>query len=628
MKKLRLFFAVIVGLFLTGILSAQQSQPYGGSIGKTLDESKEWWPTPITPPQDAPNIIWILIDDVGFGASSTFGGLIPTPTFDSLADNGLRYTNFHTCAICAPTRSALLTGRNSGTVHMSGFAHYWGSAGFPGWDGYIPEKDGTVAEILKNAGYATFAVGKYGVTPDAEATDAGPFDHWPLGKGFEHFFGFLGSETDQYHPDLVQDNLHVTPDGRHFSEQCTDKAIEYITKEKKANPDKPFFLYYSPAAVHAPHQVPDDWRDKYKGMFDDGWDAYRQKVIANQKKMGLIPGNAQLPVANPHMKDWKTLTPDQQKLYARFMEVYAAYLTYTDYQVGRVINTVKQLGQLDNTLIFVMIGDNGASKEGSDNGVVEKAWGPRYDKNVTEADYLKKNENAIDNIGKPETEPNYPLGWAQACNTPFKYWKQDANSEGGTHNPLIVFYPKKITEKGGLRNQYGHVTDILPTTLELVGIKAPSSIRNIQQDALQGISLGYSVNNKTAASQHTQQYYYIFGSRAIYKDGWKAAAAHHPDAIDLSQFGGSPVPKSDYSKDVWELYNMNEDFNELHDLSKTNPEKLAELKDLLDKELQANHVYPLINWEDVYQQKFINSKKSKTFKAPPPPASKKETPAR
>lgn len=619
-KQLNLFF---LSLWILSVnVNAQGDQSYKGSIGKTFDESKEWWPEPVKAPAGAPNIIWILIDDVGFGASSPFGGLIKTPMFDSLAANGLRYTNFHTTAICAPTRAALLTGRNSGTVHMSGFAHYWGSAGFPGWDGYIPEKDGTVAEILQQAGYTTFAVGKYGVTPDAEATDAGPFDHWPLGKGFEHFFGFLGSETDQYKPALIEDNASETPDGRHFSEQLTDKAISYISKTKKANPDKPFFLYYAPGAVHAPHQVPDDWRDLYKGQFDEGWDVYREKVIANQKKLGVIPASATLPPANPHMKPWKSLTPAQQKVYARFMEVYAAYLTYTDYQVSRVVNYIKQTGQLDNTLIFVMIGDNGASKEGTDNGVVEKAWGPRYDKTITEAGYLTKVEGAIDEIGKPETEPNYPLGWAQACNTPFKYWKQDANSEGGTHNPLIVFYPKKITDKGSLRNQYGHVIDVLPTTLEMAGVQAPASIKNIAQDTLQGISLAYSINDAKAISKHTKQYYYIFGSRAIYKDGWKAAAAHHPDAIDVSAFGGTPVPKSDFDKDVWELYNISEDFNELTDLSKKHPEKLAELKTLLDKELKENNVYPLINWEDVYQQKFINSRKAQTFKAPPPPPGK------
>jgi arylsulfatase len=284
---------------------------------------------------------------------------------------------------------------------------------------------------------------------------------------------------------LIEDNASQTPDGRHFSAQLTDKAISYIAKQKKAAPDKPFFLYYSPAAVHAPHQVPDDWRDTYKGQFDEGWDVYRDKVFVNQKKLGVIPAYAQLPDRNPNVKAWNSLAPDQQKLYARFMEVYAAYLTYTDYEISRVVNYLKEINQLDNTLIFVMIGDNGASKEGTDDGVVEKRRNPRYDKTITQAQYLEKNVEQIDEIGKPETEPNYPLGWAQACNTPFKYWKQDANSEGGTHNPLIVFYPKKIQDKGSLRTQYGHVTDILPTTLEFVGLQAPKSIRNIPQEDIQ-----------------------------------------------------------------------------------------------------------------------------------------------
>lgn len=624
MKKLKIIYLTAASILVSLSMLAQTGQPYGGKIGKTLGESTEWWPDPVKPPKDAPNVIWILLDDVGFGASSSFGGLIKTPMIDSLANNGLRYTNFHTCAICAPTRAALLTGRNQHAVHMGGFAHYWGSAGFPGYDGYIPEKDGTIAEILKQSGYATFAVGKYGVTPDAEATDAGPFDHWPLGKGFEHFFGFLGSETDQYKPALVEDNASQTPDGRHFSAQLTDKAISYIAKEKKAAPDKPFFLYYSPAAVHAPHQVPDEWRDLYKGQFDEGWDVYREKVFANQKKLGVIPAYAQLPDRNPNVKAWNTLAPDQQRLYARFMEVYAAYLTYTDYEISRVVHYLKEIDQLDNTLILVMIGDNGASKEGTDDGVVEKQRNPRYDKTITQAAYLKKNEEQIDEIGKPDTEPNYPLGWAQACNTPFKYWKQDANSEGGTHNPLIVFYPKKIKDKGTLRTQYGHVTDILPTTLEFVGLQAPKSIRNIPQEDVQGISLVYSFDNATAASRHTEQYYYIFGSRSIYKDGWKAAAAHHPDNVDLSAFQTQARPESNFDKDKWELYNLNEDFNERVDLAQKNPQKLAELKALFDATAKKYNIYPMIDWADVYDQKFINSNKAVNYKAPPPPPGKKK----
>ena len=590
-------------LFIVQQINAQQEQSYQGKIGKTLTDSKEWWPEAVKPPSGSPNVIWILLDDVGFGASSTFGGLIKTPTFDSLAANGLRYTNFHTCAICAPTRAALLTGRNSASVHMSGFAHTILSAGFPGWDGKIPSADGTVAEILRDNGYNTFAVGKYGVTPDEDATDAGPFDRWPSGKGFEHFFGFLGSQTDQYKPDLVEDNAHVATDGRNLNEQITDKAITYIDRQKKAAPNKPFFLYYAPGAVHAPHQVPPQWMDMYKGKFDEGWDVYREQVLANQKKLGLIPANAQLPDRSPGVVVWNTLSADQKKLYARFMEIYASYLTYIDDQIGKLINHLKDINQLDNTMVFVMIGDNGASKEGTYNGVISQS---PIDKQLTAEQAVQKNLQQIDDIGSPKgTQTNYPLGWAQACNTPFKYWKQDANSEGGTRNPLIVFYPKGIKDKGTIRNQYSHVIDILPTTLEFVGIKAPQSIRGIKQDSIQGTSLLYSFNNATAASKHTQQYYYIFGSRSIYVNGWKAETFHHPDYIDerLKDSTQLLAINRDFDKDLWELYNLNDDFNERIDLAKKYPEKLKELQAKFDAEATAHNLYPLIDWDDVLHRR-------------------------
>jgi arylsulfatase len=499
-------------------LHAQSAQPYQGVVGRTLAESKEWWPEPAKAPAGAPNVVWILLDDVGYGASETFGGLIHTPTFDTLANNGLRYTNFHTTAISAPTRSALLTGRNSASVHVSGFSHTVMSAGFPGWDGRLPATAGTIAEILRDNGYNTFAVGKYGVTPDEEATDAGPFDHWPTGKGFDHFFGFLGSQTDQYKPDLVEDQAHVRPDGRHLNDQITDKAIFYIDRQEKVAANKPFFLYYAPGATHAPHQVDKYWSDQYKGKFDKGWDAYREEVFERQKKLGVIPANAVLPDRNADIKAWESLTPEEKKLYARFMEVYAGYLTYTDFEVGRLVNHLKEIGQLDNTLIFVSIGDNGASKEGTLNGDIDRSL---WNKQLTEQENINYNLNKIGEIGtSAATEGNYPLGWAQAANTPFRFWKQDANSEGGTHNPLIVYWPKGIKEKGGIRTQYSHVIDVLPTTLDLVGIKAPEEIRGIKQQPVEGISFADSLNDANAAWHHNEQYYYIFGSRSIYKDGW------------------------------------------------------------------------------------------------------------
>ena len=582
-------------------------QPYQGTVGKTLAESKEWWPAPVRPPAGAPNVVWIILDDVGFGASSAFGGIIRTPTFDSLADNGLRYTNFHTAGICAPTRSALLTGRNHHFVHEGGFSHTVLSAGFPGWDGRIPSTDGTIAEILRDNGYNTFGVGKYGLTPDEDATDAGPFDRWPSGKGFDHFFGFLGSQTDQYVPDLFEDNAHVTPDGRHLNDQITDKAISYIARQKKAAPDKPFFLYYSPGATHAPHQVDKYWSDQYKGQFDEGWDVFREKVFLNQKRKGIIPANAQLPERNPEIAAWNKLTPDEKKLYARFMEIYAGYLTYTDFEVGRLINYLKESHQLDNTLVFVIIGDNGASKEGTFHGVINKDV---FAKALPDEQAIKDNLDKIGEIGTGEgKQTNYPLGWAQAANTPFKYWKEDANSEGGTRNPLIVFYPKGIPHTGEVRTQYGHVNDLLPTTLEFIGIKAPEYIRGIRQDSIQGTSLLYSFNDARAASRHAEQYFYIFGARSVYKDGWKAETLHHPDIIDLNLHGwNSDSLGHSFDKDVWELYNLNEDFNERIDLAKKYPEKLAELKAQFDLDAQRYHIYPFIDWDDVFHRRFHNNK--------------------
>ncbi|HEY1256447.1 MAG TPA: arylsulfatase, partial [Terracidiphilus sp.] len=571
LKTLTSALILAVGARLS--LHAQEAQPYQGTVGRTLAESKEWWPEPVKAPAGAPNVVWILIDDVGFGAAGTFGGLIQTPTFDALANNGLRYTNFHTCAICAPTRSALLTGRNSASVHESGFSHVSMSAGFPGWDGRVPATAGTIAEILRANGYNTFAVGKYGITPDEEATDAGPFDHWPTGKGFDHFFGFLGSATDQYKPDLVEDQAHVTPDGRHLSDQITDKAIFYIDRQKKAAPDKPFFLYYAPGATHAPHMVDRYWSDQYKGKFDEGWDVFREKVFERQKQLGVIPANAVLPDRNPNIKAWDSLTPDEKKLYARFFEVYAGYLTYTDFEVGRLINHLKEIGQLDNTLIFISIGDNGASKEGSLEGSIDRSIAR---KPVSEEENVAYNLAKIDKIGTPEAHAgNYPLGWAQAADTPFKYWKSDANSEGGTHNPLIVYWQKGIKDedKGGIRTQYSHVIDLLPTTLDLVGIKAPEEIRGIKQQPIEGISFADSLNNANAPWHHTVQYYYIFGSRSIYDNGWKAELPF-PNQVETQHVVTNPP----FDENAWELYNLNDDPTERIDLAKKYPEKLAALK--------------------------------------------------
>jgi arylsulfatase len=599
--------AALANIPMWGCSPKSDAPAFKGVVGKTYETSKEAWPDRTNPADGKPNVVWIVLDDVGFGATSAFGGLIRTPNFDALANSGLRYTNFHTCAISAPTRAALLTGRNHHRVHMGGFAHRTMSLGFPGWDGYLPSEAGTIAETLRDYGYNTFAVGKYGITRDEDATDAGPFDRWPSGKGFEKFFGFLGSQTDQYKPALVEDNSFVTPDGRHLSEQITDKAIGYIKKQKAAAPNKPFFLYYAPAAVHAPHQVAKKWRDEYKGEFDEGWDVYREKVFARQKQQGLIPDNAVLPDRDPTIRAWSSFSPDAKKVLTRFMETYAAYLTYTDYEVGRVIQTLKDLNQLDNTAIFLLIGDNGASKEGDFYGTITLEEFLSISPS-TEEELVAKNLKRIDQIGEPEgTNVNYPLGWAQATNTPFRLWKTDAHAEGGTRNPLIVHYPKGIQEKGGVRNQYGHVIDLFPTTLDLLGFRPHKEIRGVTQMPVQGTSLAYSFNDKGAASRHTVQYYYIFGQGSIYRDGWKASFAFRPNFIDLGliRLGKTSIAELTQAAQQppkWELYNLNEDFNERINLADEQPQKLVELQALFDRQAKENNLYPLVTWANVFGQ--------------------------
>lgn len=604
------------------------SQTFQDEIGKTFKESKQWYPDPVSAPKGAPNIVWILLDDVGYGAASSFGGLLRTPTFDSLASEGLRYTNFHTTGICAPSRAALLTGRNHHDVHMGSFPQETSSLGFPGYDAIIPSEKGFVSEILRDNGYNTFAVGKWGVSPERDETFAGPFDRWPIGKGFEYFFGFLGNKTDQYKPNLMENHEPVEPDGRHLNEQLTDKAISYIGKQKEAAPDKPFFLYFAPGAAHSPHQVDKYWSDQYKGVFDKGWDSYREEVFANQKRLGVIPANSKLPPRNEIVQAWDSLSADEQRLFARYMEVFAGFLTYTDHEIGRLVNYLKEIDQLDNTVIFLMVGDNGGSKEGSLIGttepadsdmatsestltaVVEALQNKDNADKMTEAKRLQYNLDNIDQIGTSGSFDNYPVGWAQATNTPFKMWKQDANAEGAIHNPLIVFHPNAIADKGTVRYQYTHLIDVLPTTLEIAGIDPPKYIRNVKQDSIQGTSFQYSFADADAPSRRTVQYYYLYGARAIYKDGWKASATHYPNN---AQFIKLPVTSDqqtpDFDKDEWSLYNLNEDFTEYENLATKYPQKLEELKAVFDEQARINNVYPMIDWMDVLENNIQKAKK-------------------
>ncbi len=582
-----------IGVAATAVAIGQQTQP---TIGKTYAESKEGQRPPAPKAKEgAPNVIWILLDDVGFGAVSTFGGPVPTPTFDALADGGLRYTNFHTTGICSPTRAALLTGRNHHKVGMGAFPHDFMSAEFPGYTGRLQPKDGTVAEYLREAGYSTYALGKWHLTPDAEITDLGPFDRWPSGKGFDHFFGFLGGAEDQYKPRLVEDNHAVRPDGRHLNAQLVDKAISYVDRQASLAPDRPFFLYLAPGAGHSPHQVDQPWLDKYKGKFDAGWDVVREQILDRQKKLGVVPKDAKLPPRDPRVPAWSSLTADQKKINARFMEGYAAFVEYTDFEIGRLVDHLRKTGKLDNTAIFVVVGDNGASKEGGPNGSLYSELTPITQDNKGQvAELLSR----FDDIGTARSYTNYPIGWAQTLNTPFRQWKADANSEGGTRNPLIAYWPKGLP-KGEVRNQYGHVIDLLPTTLEITGAKLPEAVRGVKQEPVQGASLASSFTD-AKASARTTQYSYIFGSGGIVKDGWKASFNYRPDYLDI--FQTYPVPTqiaNNAGKEKWELFNLNADFNERTDLAKSNPAKLKELQDAFDVEAKSNGVYPLLNWSDV-----------------------------
>ena len=566
---------IMIAAIQVGHTQHSPQQPFKGVIGKTLEASVPYkieYNKQASP--DAPNVVWILIDDAGFGATSAFGGLVETPNIEKLADNGLRFSNFHTTAICSPTRAALITGRNHHSAHVGMLTP--AARDFPGYDTRIPFEKATVAEILRENGYNTFALGKWHLTPVAENSQAGPFNRWPTGRGFDHFYGFLPGATDQWHPELWEDQtkLDIEPNTTHLNQLLADKAITYIANQKSAAPGKPFFLYLATGATHSPHQVAREWINKYKGKFDFGWDKYRELVLERQKKQGLIPANATLPKRNPGVKAWDSLSAKEQQAFSHFMEVYAAFYSYTDYEIGRIVNYLDQIDQLDNTLIVLVLGDNGASKGGGQNGTVNEAINPLKDEAKIDAIL-----NARDIIGTDESHTDYPVGWAMAANTPFKYWKTDANSEGGTRSPLIIYYPKVIKDKGGVRNQYGHVIDILPTTLELIHSQIPPVINGYRQDSVEGTSLVYAIDQPKAPSRHNVQYYEISGSRAIYKDGWKAETWH--------------TQGQRFDNDVWELYNLDKDFNEQHDLAADQPKKLQELQHLFDEEARKYNVYPL-----------------------------------
>ena len=552
------------------------AKQFNGIINLDIRDSKPDW-EPYQPPkakENAPNVLYIVWDDTGIAAWDIFGGLIEMPNMKRLADKGLRYTNWHTTALCSPTRSCLMTGRNATMNGMSCITE--ASSGYPGSCGVIPPENGTIAEILQNNGYGTFCVGKWHLTPETESNMAGPKRTWPTGRGFERFYGFLGGETNQWYPELTFDNHFVDQpykpeQGYHLSKDLVDKSIRFIQDSKQIAPDKPWLMYLSFGANHAPHHSPKEWIDKYKGKFDMGYEKYREMVLENMKKMGTVPPETELSQINPwpwpevisdadQVLPWDSLSDDQKKLFSRMAEVYAGFSSYTDHELGRLLDYLEASGQMENTVI-VAVSDNGASGEGTPNGSVNEnkffnGW----------PDDLQENLEKIDELGSPDTYNHYPTGWAWAFNAPYKMFKR-YTLEGGIADPCIICWPKAMASVAGqVRDQYHHAIDIVPTILDCLGIESPEFIKGYQQSPIQGVSMRYTFEKPEAESTRHTQFYSMLGTRAIFHDGWKAVARH-----------GAISGKGHFMDDKWELYHVEEDRSEVHDLAEQYPDKLKQL---------------------------------------------------
>jgi arylsulfatase A-like enzyme len=550
-------------------------EPFEGEINRTQAESTPWWPTPAHPGADAPNVVIILLDDTGFSHFGCYGSDLATPAIDRLAARGLRYTNFHVTPLCSPTRAALLTGRNHHAVGMRSLSNF--DSGYPNMRGSVSRHASTIAEVLRDEGYATFAVGKWHLCPMVDASAAGPYDQWPLQRGFDRYYGFLEGETDQFHPELVYDNHAVDPpatpeEGYHLSEDLVDHAIGFIHDTHSIRPDRPFFTYLAFGAMHAPHQAPAAYLDRYRGRFDDGWDAARARWFARQMELGVLPEGTELAPRNPGVEPWDSLPLNQKRLAARLQEAFAAFLEHTDKQIGRFVAALDNLGQLDNTL-FLLLSDNGASQEGGPFGVMHEM---KYFNFLVETP--DEAVERLDDIGGPHSHANYPWGWAQAGNTPFKWYKQNTH-EGGVHVPLIVHWPDGIDAAGELRDQFHHVNDLAPTVYEALGIEPPAVYRGLEQMPISGVPLNYTFDRPEAPTHKRVQYFEMMGHRAIYADGWKAVTRHQPG-----------VP---FDEDRWELYDLAEDRSECHDLAPALPDKVAELVELWWAEAEDQGVLPL-----------------------------------
>jgi len=532
-------------------------------------------------PAGAPNVLIILIDDLGFGATGTYGGPIATPTLERLAQGGLRYNNFHTTALCSPTRAALKSGRNHHMVNMGFITEM--ATGFPGATGQIPNTTAPVAEMLRLNGYNTAAFGKWHETAAWETSVSGPYDRWPTQQGFDKFYGFIGGETNQWAPYLYDGVTQVelpNDPNYHFMTDMTDKAVAWIKFQKAITPDKPFFVYFAPGATHAPHHVPKEWIARWQGKFEQGWDKMREETFSRQLKTGIIPTGTKLAPKPKAIKEWDSLSVDEKRLFSHQMEVFAAYLDFTDSEIGRLLNAVKETGQADNTLVFYIAGDNGASAEGGMNGMFNEYT---YFNGVQEQ--VPEMLKVMDRWGGPETYPHYAAGWAVAMDSPFTWTKQIASDFGGTRNGMVVSWPKGIKAKNELRSQFGHVIDIAPTILEAAGLPEPKVVNGTPQIPIQGTSLVYTFDNATAKERHTTQYFEIAGNRAIYHDGWLARTIH--------KAAWERERREPLEKDVWELYDVRKDYSLTNDLAAKTPQKLKEMQALFMKEAEKNHVLPI-----------------------------------
>ncbi len=540
---------------------------------------------PLQPPEGAPNVLIVLLDDVGFGASSAFGGPCATPTAERLAGQGLRFNRFHTTALCAPTRAALLTGRNHHAVGMGGVTEIATSA--PGYSSVRPRATAPLAESLRLNGYSTAQFGKCHEVPVWQTSPAGPFDAWPTSSGFEYFYGFIGGETNQYYPGLYEGTTAVEPpttpeQGYHLTEDLADRAIGWVRQHQALMPDKPFFMYFAPGATHAPHHVPPDWIDRYRGQFDDGWDALREQTLERQKRLGVVPPDTQLTPRHAEIPAWDEMPDDLKPVLARQMEIYAAFLEHTDHHVGRLIDTLEQLAVLDDTLIFYIVGDNGASAEGTTQG--------SFNENIifNGAAPLETTEfmvGHIDEFGGPKAYNHYAVGWAHALDTPYQWTKQVASHWGGTRNGMVVHWPNRIAARDEVRAQFHHVIDIAPTILEAAGLPQPESVNGIAQRPMDGVSMLYTFDDAGAADRHETQYFEMFCNRGIYDRGWTAVTRHStPWVVE---------PLQSFDEDVWELYDTRSDWSQCHDLAAEMPEKLAELQQLWLDEARRNDVLPL-----------------------------------